>query len=145
MFSVLHSIAEQFCLDCILCCKVKHFHRRCSKWQTHQAVLRLSLKVHFHTAVQAAFSVSLCWNHLGHCMITAWAYVLNAASVLELKFSSHSDSRCFDSIWKDISSEYLLLQSTSISVWLNVLVGSSIWAGYFLQHTVLKGITVWAL
>ena len=36
---VLNSIVEQFCLDCSPCCKVKHLHRRSSKWQTHQAVL----------------------------------------------------------------------------------------------------------
>lgn len=49
--------------------------------------------------------------------------MLNAASLLELKFSPQSDSGCIDCIWKDIPSECLLL--SSISVWLSVLFGLS--------------------
>lgn len=49
--------------------------------------------------------------------------MLNAASLVDLKFSLQSDSGCLDCVWKDISPEYLLLRSTSISVWLSVFVG----------------------
>lgn len=68
--------------------------------------------------------------------------MLSAASLVELKFSPQSDSGCLDCISKDISSEYLLLRSTSISIWLSVCVGLSFCAGWFLQRTVLMGITV---
>ena len=35
--------------------------------------------------------------------------MLNAASLVELKFSPQKDSGCLDCIWKDIPSEYVLL------------------------------------
>lgn len=68
--------------------------------------------------------------------------MLNAASLVELKLSAQSDSECLDCGWTDISSEHLLVRSTSISVSLSVFVGLSVCAECFLQHTVLKRITV---